>query len=234
VTDPTRWAEDEAAGEAHELLLAARGSKLPDAERRALWASIALSLPVAVPPPAMPPAALAARSSVGAYLTKGALFLATLGGLTFGAAQAWRSSAPPAVVQVPVAAKAPAAPSASAASLAPSTSVAPTSSGVPPAAAPLDVRPHLAAASQLREESLALLEARSALRSGDAARSLTLLEQARVRFPRGALGQEREALTIEALARSGQVAAAQRRAASFVRAHPNSPYVADVRRVAGP
>jgi outer membrane protein assembly factor BamD (BamD/ComL family) len=77
-----------------------------------------------------------------------------------------------------------------------------------------------------------VLEARAALRAGDAARCLTLLEQARARFPRGALGQEREALTVEALARAGQSAAAKRRAAAFLRAHPQSPYVADLRRLA--
>jgi hypothetical protein len=46
------------------------------------------------------------------------------------------------------------------------------------------------------------------------------------------LGQEREALTIEALAKSGQSALARRRAEAFLRVHPSSPYVADVRRIA--
>ena len=78
-----------------------------------------------------------------------------------------------------------------------------------------------------------MLAARSALRSGDAARSLSHLEQARARFPHGALGQEREALTIEALAKSGQSAAARRLADAFLRLHPHSPYVVDVRRSAG-
>jgi hypothetical protein len=84
--------------------------------------------------------------------------------------------------------------------------------------------------SQLREESLAVLEVRQTLRTGDAGSALKLLEQARARFPRGALGQEREALTIEALAQSGARAAAERRAALFLRAYPKSPYAADVQR----
>jgi hypothetical protein len=100
-------------------------------------------------------------------------------------------------------------------------------------AASSDAKPP-ASSSQLREESIALLAARAALRAGDAARSLTLLEQARVRFPRGALGQEREALTIQALAQSGERASARRRADAFLRAHPQSPYVADVRLLATP
>jgi outer membrane protein assembly factor BamD (BamD/ComL family) len=79
---------------------------------------------------------------------------------------------------------------------------------------------------------MAVLEARSALRSGNAARSLQLLQEMNVRFPRGALGQEREALSIEALAQAGQTATAKRRAAAFLRVHPQSPYTVDVRRVA--
>jgi hypothetical protein len=78
-------------------------------------------------------------------------------------------------------------------------------------------------ASQLREESRLLSEARDALRRGDAAGSFRRLEEARTRFGGGLLGQEREALTIEALYRSGQRSAASARAEAFLRAYPLSP-----------
>jgi hypothetical protein len=83
--------------------------------------------------------------------------------------------------------------------------------------------------TQLREESLSVLEIRRVLRAGDATAALGLLERARVRFPHPVLGQEREALTIEALARSGAAEVAERRASAFLRAYPKSPYAADVR-----
>ncbi len=86
----------------------------------------------------------------------------------------------------------------------------------------------------LRDESLAVLEARRTLRSGDAAQALRLLDQARQCFPKGALGQEREALTIEALAKSGNAASAKRRAQAFLHAYPKSPYAADLQSIANP
>ena len=88
-----------------------------------------------------------------------------------------------------------------------------------------------ARASQLREESEMILGARRVLRAGDPLRALTLLDAARARFPEGILVQEREALSIEALVRSGQRALATKRAEAFLRAYPKSPHGADVKRV---
>jgi hypothetical protein len=76
--------------------------------------------------------------------------------------------------------------------------------------------------TMLREEGRLVGEARDSLRRGDATGALAQLEQIRTRFPGGALAQEREALAIEALARSGQRAAASNRAAAFLRAYPTS------------
>ena len=67
-------------------------------------------------------------------------------------------------------------------------------------------------------------EARALLRSGQSLAALHQLDQARARFPGGMLGQEREALAIEALSQSGQRAAARERAAAFLRAYPSSPH----------
>src|SRR5262249_47654100 len=82
--------------------------------------------------------------------------------------------------------------------------------------------------TQTREESERVGEARDALRRGDAAAALAQLEQIRARFPAGVLGQEREALAIEALAKSGRRADAATRAAAFLQAYPSSPLAAKV------
>lgn len=84
-------------------------------------------------------------------------------------------------------------------------------------------------ASRLRDEAKATADARVALRSGDAAGALRRLADANRDFGGGAMGQEREALTIEALARSGARDAASARAAAFIAQWPNSAYAAAVR-----
>lgn len=224
--DPVRLAEGEDASELErELLIAGQTQRLPDGERRALWASIALSLPTQPPLPALGEPS-ASHGALAGYLTKGVVFLAVVAGLGVGLGT-WSNTpkttavtraAPPAVaLPTPVPA--------------PSIEV-PADAAPPPAPTTLGaVRSRSTPESKLREESALVLAARSALRSGDAARCLALLESARLKFPRPALGQEREALTIQALARTGQTRAAQRRAANFVRLYPESPYVADLRRL---
>lgn len=87
-----------------------------------------------------------------------------------------------------------------------------------PAEAPVD------RVSQLQDESAAVQEARSQLAAGNAAGALSTLTQLDVDVPRGILGQERTVLTIEALKKSGQGAAAAQRAAAFIEANPKSPY----------
>jgi outer membrane protein assembly factor BamD (BamD/ComL family) len=84
--------------------------------------------------------------------------------------------------------------------------------------------------SRLSDEAHAVLAARAALRSGNPAAALRELSDARALFPRGALVQEREALTIEALARTGQSGAASARAQAFLSRFPRSPHADDVRR----
>jgi hypothetical protein len=54
-----------------------------------------------------------------------------------------------------------------------------------------------------------------------------------VPFADGALAQEREALTIEALAHAGRREAASARAVAFLRAYPGSPHAATVRTFVG-
>lgn len=88
---------------------------------------------------------------------------------------------------------------------------------------------HQERASRLREENQMLGAARAALRSGDPASALEKLDAAGNRFPEGVLAQEREVLAIEALAKSGQRAAASARASAFLAAHPTSAHATKVR-----
>jgi len=85
-----------------------------------------------------------------------------------------------------------------------------------------------------RWESAAVARARRQLRSSQPHRALQTLEEIRRRVGGGVLGQEREALSIEALAASGSRAAAAQRAASFVERFPNSPHTSRVRAFLAP
>jgi hypothetical protein len=95
-----------------------------------------------------------------------------------------------------------------------------------PAGAP----PEMAA----RAEARLVGEVRDALQRGDAAGALAQLGRIDERFPGGVLGQEREALAIEALARSGRRAEAAARAAAFLEAHPQSMLAGRVQPFAAP
>jgi hypothetical protein len=72
------------------------------------------------------------------------------------------------------------------------------------------------------DESRLVGEARQALAGGDAAGALAKLDAVAARFPGGVLVLEREALTIEALYKSGRRSEATARAAAFLKANPDS------------
>ena len=76
-----------------------------------------------------------------------------------------------------------------------------------------------------------VLDARKALRAGRAGAALELVAKARRDFPFGTLAQERDALEIEALARSGRNEQARERARAFLARYPKSPYVKNVEAV---
>lgn len=82
----------------------------------------------------------------------------------------------------------------------------------------------------LGAEALSLVQARNALINQDPAQSLRLLEQSRLRFPAGALSDEREVLVLESLARSGRIAEARTRAVRFLATHPDSPLRSQISR----
>jgi hypothetical protein len=87
-------------------------------------------------------------------------------------------------------------------------------------------------ASRLEEEAALLRRARAELRSGALAAAFATLEASRQRFTAPELSQEREALAIELLHRSGERAAAAARARDFLARFPESPHAASVRAFA--
>ncbi len=82
----------------------------------------------------------------------------------------------------------------------------------------------------LPSESASLLRGRQLLRSGQCEAALAELKAGAARYPHGELAQEREVLSIEALACSGRAPEAGARAEIFVRDYPASPHLRTVRR----
>jgi hypothetical protein len=241
MSDPKHLTDDgsEATDFERELLLAAQDVRLAAPEKQAIWTGIALQCLPAVAPSAAANAGLGTSSKLGLGLTpllKGLVIVAGLGGASAGTY--WLTRTPQSASR---AGSAPAPASAQTqtqmqtetqegAAVAPSA-VAELPAAIVPSAASASAghAPNVSESqSALRDESSAVLEIRRTLRAGDAAGALRLLEQARQRFPRGALSQEREALSVEALAKSGAVDAASHKAETFLRVHPKSPYAADV------
>jgi hypothetical protein len=100
--------------------------------------------------------------------------------------------------------------------------------GAPPAASARDARSSLAAEVHLLDR------ARAALARGDASGALRELDRHRVEFPRGALGPEVTVLRIEALARSGDRAAAEKLAERYLGSSPNAAHSTRIRSVLKP
>lgn len=98
-----------------------------------------------------------------------------------------------------------------------STPAAEPASNSAPNSARVEPKP---AAPALSAELGALDAARSALASGDATGALTQLDAYAHNFPHGKLSLEAEVLRIDALAKSGQTAAARKRAEAFHEAPP--------------
>jgi len=114
---------------------------------------------------------------------------------------------------------------------APALPVMPTAAPTP-AESPLKPSSEASREDRLSAESNWLTRARAELRRGNAASAQQILEQMRVKFPNGVLGQEREVLSIEVLAARGNTDAARRRARAFIAAHPKSPHSAQLARFA--
>lgn len=113
----------------------------------------------------------------------------------------------------------------------PSTSVLPvaTTATAPSASAVVALAPPKPA---IASEPSGVVEVRSKLRSGDAAGALALLAAMQEQFGAGKMSEDRAVLTIEALAASGNTAAARANADAFLKARPTSPYASRVRTYA--
>lgn len=77
-------------------------------------------------------------------------------------------------------------------------------------------------AQSLALERLLLEEARTALARGDGGSALSALDRHAQKFPRGALGEEREAMAVQALVATGRMPEAKSRAARFHKFFPQS------------
>jgi hypothetical protein len=234
VRGPRRIVDEGAAATALELQLlrAGRGQTLSSRERARVWADLSATLVA----PAAPVAASAAatKAVTAASLVKGVVLAVALsGGAIVGVRAARRPPPPtPSAVSAPAVVTAAVEPSPPAESPTPALERAPHVRRAP--AASEDTAARRLPASRLAAEAQLVLDARRDLREGNAASALRRLEAARPDLAGGALAQEREALTIEALHHSGQTGAAARRAREFLRAYPRSPHAASVSHFAGP
>jgi hypothetical protein len=145
--------------------------------------------------------------------------------------------APPASVEPGIAPSALTVPSVSARTRFPEPGAPPLANALPSVAA-FAPNPESTAngvrESQLKAEAAALGSAREALRAGRLKDAYAQLEASRRQFSVPELYQEREALTIELLSRSGQVAAAGQRANAFLSRFPESPHADQIRRFVAP
>jgi hypothetical protein len=85
-------------------------------------------------------------------------------------------------------------------------------------------------ATTLAEEGRLLAKAHQLVQSGQGQQALEVLRISASRYPRSVLYQEREVLTIEALAATGDTGAARSRAERFLKRHPNSPHAGRLQR----
>lgn len=102
-----------------------------------------------------------------------------------------------------------------------------------PSTAAIDSAPRIesapSATDPLERETASLEEAHSALRSGDPARALDLLDRQSAAYRDGQLREERAAARVLALCKLGRMDEARAAAAAFVQESPRSPLVDRVR-----
>jgi type IV secretory pathway VirB10-like protein len=152
------------------------------------------------------------------------LLVATAGAATFGAwsLQQRQQPAParPAITVQPVAPPAPAAPVVQQAAPTPAPSAQPAPANEVTAPAPASSAQPAMRSS--RREIAQLVRIR-ALLERDPAAAYRLALQSEREFPNGVLSEERQALQVLALAKSGSIDEAQRKANAFFARYPQSP-----------
>jgi hypothetical protein len=102
-----------------------------------------------------------------------------------------------------------------------------------PAPKPPPVASAMPAPPSIEEETALLLGAQSALRDGDSAKALGLLDDHARKFPNGALAEEREATRVLALCAAGRIDDAKKLGRAFLSEHPRSPAASRVRSSCG-
>jgi hypothetical protein len=241
MSDPKRLLDQDGDGTPEErgLIEAARERGMPAAAKAAVWSAVVVQGLVASAQVAAAASSAAKGSALAGLLSWKGLLVVAVGATA--ATGAWlfdpRLPAAPPASPRPAAAPGQIARAVSPPTAAPPPKVEPPPQAVArPAERGRPVRLSSAATdtqllpSRLAEEAQSLVEARRLLRSGAIAAAQAALEKADREFAGGRLGQEREALLIEALARGGQRDLARGRAAAFLRNYPSSPHAVDVRR----
>lgn len=144
-------------------------------------------------------------------------------------------NAPPAPAAPPPAARVPAEPAPPAAPPpVPEVSPVPTAPEVEATpAAPLPHRRLRAPDPAVRASEAEMLGEAQAALATDPGRALALTDAHRRQFPHAVLGQEREVIAIEALARLGRKAEAKARAERFLAAHPSSAHRSKIESIIG-
>jgi hypothetical protein len=246
VNDPVRLVADPGCPESQRALLQHGANITPprDAEAR-VWMALVASLGAAAAGGAAAADASTKTVTTGAGVKTGLASMkiaAIVAGVTALAAAVALASyvfsptthdrsgpgaaAPPPAVEAPEIAPPPPSPAA----VEPPPADGPPPAGAPPArTAPGAHRSVRSPARRLGDETMLIKDARQALRAGDAARALRLLEESRRLFPSGVLQQERERLAIEALVKAGRAAEASARATAFLRKYPDSPHASEIR-----
>jgi type IV secretory pathway VirB10-like protein len=175
---------------------------------------LAAQLPFGPLPVAAPPAAGSASGAGASGVAKLIGGLAVVGAVVAGAI--WLSSERDAP-QVPSVTP----PGVPAVSPPPAESPEPTAEPPPVVQTPSAANPPAQPKTSGPSEAALLQQAQAALKS-DPARSLSLTQEHRRRFPKGALAQEREVIAIDALSRLGRSGEAGKRAEDFGKKYPGS------------
>lgn len=226
MTEPKRWADEDATPLERSLLAAMRGERPGPRLSRRMRRAIGLG------------GTLVAVKLLGTGLAAAAIVAS---GIALTAALS-NDEPPPPPSERAVPARAPKQPVAppppspsSAEESVPPSPPAPPARPAPRATPTRSSAPSAKAdaESALREEIRALDRARAALRSGAPKRALQELDAYGARFPRGTFRQEASVLRIEAIGASGAPERAAALARDFLRRHPESPHADRLARMVG-
>jgi hypothetical protein len=253
--EPVRWRDPNGGADAETRALLSTEEAPSSSERDRIWSTLVSQLPpLPAPPPVSPvgPAAAAGTGALVGKITAGVVLVAAASmglhamrsrtptakptpSLHAPAASSTKGTVvPPVPTELPPSPPAVSLPAAERSTLRKSRPAAPSLPKASEAESSPVVSPKVAPqviGNELLEEGRRLSRARAALRAHDPERALELLQTGAAGT--GALAQEREALTIEALAsRPKSRTQAAARARAFMVAYPESPYRARIKAIA--